>query len=919
MAVLRRLWQAGLALLLVEVAMGPGAVAAPGELDTSFAGFGNGVVEDGLCFAGMAVMPDGRIVVAGSTGLAVEVRRYLPNGTLDLAFAGDGIALASNPFALGVHATCVAVSPAGRVVVGGWMDTSPANFVVACFTGNGIQDSSFGTLGWVHADFDQDTDAVEAIAFQPDGKVLAAGRSLRSGDYDFTVVRYNVFGLLDTSFSGDGKMAIPFGGNDQCKSIALQSDGKIVLGGGAKTVAADFDFAFARLHADGSLDNTFGGDGKVIINMFGYEFATGLAIASDGKIVASGNNQDFVDKGRVARLLPNGSLDSSFGNEGRFNHGNNSCEAVAVHPDGSMVVAGVHVSPNGDWKTAFHKVTPAGALDLSLGGGAQYIDLGSPVDRCHDVAVLLDGRVLGNCEHDGLGSLVQMWPDGSLDAGGQQTIGLEDEFTQEGLLHEGVNSACLSMAVQTDGKLVMLGEVSNQAFTEKDIALTRLLPNGLVDAAFGTNGQVQFGLFQFDQPRTIAIQTDGKIVIGGHMVSGTQINFMVARLNSDGSTDGTFGFGGVNVLDFQSSDDLGSGMALAPDGKIVVVGTVWSGGRPFFGVARFSTDGTPDDTFDGDGELMYDYTARSTIEVTSVVVQPDRKIVVGGTIGGAFLLVRFNENGSLDTTFGVAGSSITSLGGSSRLNALAIAPSGFLYAAGYRDVGGNLDFAVAQFFSNGTLATCGAQPCTNWPTGMMFVDFGGSDVANAVDVRGDGRIAVAGRGDSRMMWAEFGPASTAVASLGSADFPGTNESAMAVQFTGFEQLVVAGYGTFGGNSNFAAARFFTTPAAIASGVDDDPSADTQGSARIMAAYPNPLAGRSTITFAIPSETRVRLRIYDVAGRLVRELADEGMAAGQHARAWDGTDDAGRPVAAGVYFCRLQAGEIIQRRPLVVVR
>lgn len=915
----RPLRRAVLALVLVAASVGSRATAAPGDLDVTFAGFAGGTVADGICFAGMAVMPDGRIVVAGSTGSTFEVRRYLPNGTLDSAFSGDGIVLANNPFTLPVEAICVAVSPAGRVAVGGWMDTDPANFVVACVTGSGIVDSSFGTLGWVTTDFDQDTDVVEAIAFQPDGKILAAGRSLISGDYDFSIARYNVFGVLDTGFSGDGKASVPFGGNDQCKSIALQADGKIVLAGGAKTVDVDFDFAFARLHPDGSLDNTFGGNGKVVVNMFGSEFAYGLAIQTDGKIVASGVNQNTTDSGRVVRLLSNGSRDSSFGDDGRVFNSNNSCEALAVQPNGTVVVAGLHESPNGDWKAAFHRLTPSGAMDLSLGGGATYIDLGSPVDRCHDVAVLLDGRILGNCEHDGSGSLLQIWPDGGPDAGGLQTVALADDFTESGLLQEGVNASCLSMAVQSDGKLVLMGEVSNQAFTAKDIALTRLLPNGIVDASFGTNGRVQFGPFLFDQPRSVEIQPDGKIVIGGHLVAGSQVNYMVARLNSDGSTDGSFGFGGFNVTDFEGGDDLGSAMALAPDGKIVVAGTVWGGAQPRYGVARFDSDGIADDSFDLDGELLFDFSMRATAEATAVVVQPDRKIVVGGTLGGAFALVRFNEDGSVDNTFGLTGRTITSMGGTARLNALALAPDGRLYAAGSRDVGGNLDFAVAQYLSDGTLAGCVGPPCGTWPTGTMFLDFGGTDVANAVDVRGDGRIAVAGRGNGLMVWAEFGPQSTSPDHVGLTDFPGTSESAHAVQFTGFEAVVVAGYQTFGGNSNIAAARFQATPVAIASGVDDPPSADADGSARILAAYPNPLAGRSMISFAVTRDERVRLRIYDVAGRLVRDLADERLTAGRHARAWDGTDDAGRRVAAGVYFCRLQAGETVQGKPLVVLK
>jgi uncharacterized delta-60 repeat protein len=918
----RGLRHVGLALSLAVVALGRPALAGPGDLDGNFAGFSGGIVQDGLCFAGMAVMADGRIVVAGSSGNQVEVRRYMANGVLDPSFSSDGIVVSTNPDALSVTATCVAVSSAGRVVVGGSMLTIPTDYFLACFTASGVQDGGFGTLGWVRTDFDHDTDGVEAVAFQSDGKVLAAGSSRIAGDFDFSVARYSVFGTLDPSFSGDGKATVPFGGNDLCHNMALQPDGKIVLVGGAFTTSGNSDFALARLNTNGSLDNSFAGDGKFIPPLaFGTdEEAFGVAIQSDGKIIASGFQGP--DDGRLLRVTPSGSLDSSFDGDGLAYDLNNTCEAVAVQLNGSIIVAGLHISPDQDGKAAFHRFASNGAFDPSLADGAEYIDLGSSDDRCRDVAVLLDGRIIGNCEFGGSGALLQIWPNGDIDTGGRQTVGFEDNFTQQGLLKDSVDVSCVSMAPQSDGKLVLLGEVANKAFTAKDMALTRLMQDGTVDASFGTNGHVQFGPFLFDQPRTVAIQPDDKIVIGGHLVAGSVINFMIARLNPNGSVDGTFGFGGINAMDL-GGDDLGSAMALAPDGKIVVVGTVYISSVAYFGVARFNADGTPDNTFDADAKLLYGFGSFAAVEASAVVVQADRKIVVGGTVDGNFAMIRLNENGSVDNVFGIAGRSITDMGSSDdHMNALVLASGGFFYAAGYRNLGGNYDFAVAQYTGNGQLATCSGSPCNNWPTGKAFVDFGGGDIAYAADVRSgvrsDGRVVVAGRGNSQMAWAQFGPLSSTPLLTGLADFLGTSESAKAVRMTGLDWIVVAGSQSFS-ETHMAAARFWGAPGIIASGVEDPPPAQVDGSARILSAYPNPLAGRATISFALPREELVRLRIYDAAGRLVRVLAEERLPAGIHERMWDGTDDRGRSVAAGVYFSRLEASGSVQNKSLIVLR
>jgi uncharacterized delta-60 repeat protein len=272
------------------------------------------------------------------------------------------------------------------------------------------------------------------------------------------------------------------------------------------------------------------------------------------------------------------------------------------------------------------------------------------------------------------------------------------------------------------------------------------------------------------------------------------VNFLVARFNANGSADGTFGFGGLNVLDFLGGIDDGAALALAPDGKIVVAGTVFNGARFVFGVARFNSDGTPDNSFDNDAKQLIEFGVSPPHEGIAVVVQPDLKVVVAGSFNSNFALVRLNENGSVDGTFGLSGKTQTDMGGVDRLSALALAPNGWFYAAGYRTISGNTDFAVAQYQPNGNLAMCPPFPCSNWPQGKAFVDLGTSDEAYAVDVRGDTQVVVAGRANGQFAWAQFRPNTLVGGPItGTTNFVGSIELATAVKFVGPGRIFLAGY------------------------------------------------------------------------------------------------------------------------------
>ncbi len=181
------------------------------------------------------------------------------------------------------------------------------------------------------------------MAIQSDGKIVVAGGSGST----FALARYNANGSLDTTFDGDGKLTTTFGGTSSAAyGVAIQSDGKIVAAGYSLSATNNQDFALARYNTDGSLDTSFDGDGKLTTD-FGsfFDFAFSVAIQSDGKIVAAGNSgagntQDFA----LARYNTNGSLDTSFDVDGKvttsFAAGNDIAYSVAIQTDGKIVAAG---------------------------------------------------------------------------------------------------------------------------------------------------------------------------------------------------------------------------------------------------------------------------------------------------------------------------------------------------------------------------------------------------------------------------------------------------------------------------------------------------------------------------------------------------------------------------------------------------
>lgn len=415
---------ASLSLLLCGLNSGAAFAQAPassgGNLDVTFAGTGkvaplpSGNQES---INAVAVQPDGKIVVAGlasiTGGSGFIVSRFNTDGSPDTAFGGGGSFRTTFGSNNGAAAYAVMIQPDGKIVVAG-SGTDANNlkvFAVARFTNAGLLDTTFGTNGKATATFFVPSNFGFAAALQPDGKIVVAGYTGETNTpSDMAIVRFTSTGALDSSFGTSGKARFDFNNTsiDVAYALALQADGKIVIAGYSETAGNDV-FALIRVTSTGQLDATFGNGGRVSTDFAAgtFDIARGLAIGTDGRIIAVGatsiNEQfDFA----IAQYNPNGTPDTTFGTNGTvitdFPDGptprTNSALAVVIQPDNKFIVAGVaQVPPSQDFALA--RYNPTGALDASFGnGGRVTTDFGNTTNAQNDTARALalqpDGRII---------------------------------------------------------------------------------------------------------------------------------------------------------------------------------------------------------------------------------------------------------------------------------------------------------------------------------------------------------------------------------------------------------------------------------------------------------------------------------------------------------------------------------------------
>ena len=430
------------------------------------------------------------------------------------------------------------------------------------------------------------------------------------------------------------------------------------------------------------------------------------------RILALGAAMAFVLASGVARAAP-GDLDSSFGNGGVVlsdlgASSDDSASAVAIQANGKVVVAGSSNS-RGGFDFALVRYNRDGSLDPSFGdGGIVLTDLGSAIEGAFDVAT------------------------------------------------------------QPDGKIVATGH--STAGGSFDFALVRYNRDGSLDASFGNGGIVlsDLGASSDDSANAVAIQANGKLVVAGASNAGGRSDFALVRYDRDGSLDPSFGNGGI-VLTRIGSGSFANDVAPQPDGKIVAAGTAGSlvnDTVSLIAVARYDGDGSLDENFGSGGIVLTLLVVGSDLEfegAIAIALQPNGKIVAAGVRGtgrhSASLVVRYNKDGSLDSSFGNNGGIIGTLGFESRANGVAVQANGKVVIAGRSDVfvdnfpleyGFHTGFTLARFNGDGSLDQSFGSG------GIVFTDLFTVlglgccfDVANDVALQPDGSIVAAGTSFTR--------------------------------------------------------------------------------------------------------------------------------------------------------------------------
>jgi uncharacterized delta-60 repeat protein len=714
-----------------------------GSFDETFdigSGFNN-ILRD------IEVLPDGRILCGGQFT------------TFDLLFS------IGNGFNGSIYST--QVQPDGKIIVGGFFSSYSGisiNRIIRLNT-DGSVDNSFV----VGTGFDS---LVNIITLQPDGKILVGGFfSSYSGISYSRIIRLNTNGSVDNSF------AIGTGFNNNVRTIQLQSDGKIIVGGDFTSYSGSSGNRIIRLNTDGSIDTSF-----VIGSGFNNILFT-IELQSDGKLLVGGSFTSYsgVSSNYIIRLNTNGSVDTSFVIGGGFN---NTVNIVQLQSDGKILVGGAFGSYSGVSRNYIIRLNTNGSVDNSfvigtgfntfvrsiqtqsdgkiiVGGDFTFygvvpsnyiirLNTNGSVDTSFVIGTGFNGTVLSiELQPDGkilaggsFGSyniysaprLIRLRTNGSIDADQCNGIALLTEngnFDTSFVIGTGFNGAVWSMSQQTDGKILVGGFFTSYSGVSRS-SIVRLNADGSVDTSFvigtGFNGTVI----------SIQIQLDGKILVGGDFTSYSGVSYnKFIRLNTDGSIDTSF------IIGTGFSDYAGT-IKLQPDGKILVGGgfTSYSG---YYSprLIRLKTNGsidadqcngiallTENGNFDTSFVIGTGFNLFST--VYTIQLQSDGKILVGGSFtsysGVSYnRIIRLNTDGSVDTSF-VIGS-----GFNSSVSTVQLQSDGkILVGGGFTSYSGYSSNYIARLNSDGSIDT------------SFVIGSGFGNYVSTIELQSDGKLLVGG-------------------------------------------------------------------------------------------------------------------------------------------------------------------------------
>ena len=580
--------------------------------------------------------------------------------------------------------------------------------------------------------------AAAAMLIQPNGAIVVAGRQGRR----IGVARYLANGSLDPSFSADGTFTFKFNNSSSAAvDVGLLPDGDLLVG--AEVVRSRrVLLGLVALAPDGTLDASFGENGRTTLPI-GKDALVGAVAASDlgdRRRCEQWPHHEPYSMGAGRNAGPD--LRLWWGYEDPLSAGEGS--GTSRHRPrriGGRRGRGDRLGPSTFLPSAaLLRLSSAGDLDTSFSSdgiarGRGGINVGAGVAIQGDGNIVLAG---GQC--CGGGSEVtyaveRFASDGSPDTtfGGDGTVVTTTPETQY------TSAGATDVAIQSDGKILTVGPLA-YILRLRGGSLSRVLknddlPDGSLDPAFGDGGAVTID-FNAD-PEVTEFAAGVAIDAEGRIVAGGSVNatrFAVARFDSDGNPDGSFSGDGMVTTKIAPGREEASDLAIQADGRIVVVGDVR---LQRFALVRYTDGGELDPSFGGDGTITTNL-GRGGADARGIAIQGNGKIVAAGTAKGKFALARYNEDGTLDPSFSENGTVKTNFThrGEGALD-VALDPDGRLVAAGGRFVGPGFD--LARYRRNGRLDPSFGDH------GKVTTEFGPlGAVAWEVAIQGDGRIVAAG-------------------------------------------------------------------------------------------------------------------------------------------------------------------------------
>lgn len=852
------------------------------------------------------------------------------------SFGVDGIAITDFGKVLTTETAFDTLYNGGYVVAGQYISGGEKDVGITMFTPEGGIDLTFGTDGLVVIDGYGYDDFVASIHIQDDEKILVAGTALKerctadnlnSCETDFFLFRLNVDGELDNEFGANGVVLTDFEENEVCGGMRLLDDRKILIAGTTKSATGEERGILVRYNTDGTVDATFGEEGKVKLALEHSCHFNDFDIQADGKIIVVGEGDN---KQMVARFHPNGDLDENFGNDG-WVLANQLYEGrkIALQPDGGIIAMGM---------SGYARYKISGDIDSTLNDdGVVFVDIpicGGSGYQFNDIALLPDNGVViaanyndfyddylivEECAHllkfNSHGDLV-----GNFGDSGIKNLGCESEFVIAYVAAQANN-----ILVTSDGRLNVV--VRSCYVGDENLEIQKLYLSGNIDESFGTNGKAIFpNLNSTVTLYDMALRDDGKILVTGY---NNEEKLMLLQYTENGNLDVTFGENGV-VSTYISNVDIGRRILIKSNGRILLFGEYYDGGV----IIQYLPNGDIDATFGTEGKVLIPTNDASLILAE---IQDDGKIVVvfhsdfGGSVSQQKIL-RYNADGSLDETFGTNGLITHPL--AMFVNSFVLQPDGKMITLGYKTISG-----LGEFMIISRINVDGSLDVTFADEGkiMEAVDFPSRLITNQILLMPDGKILSGGSnynsvvvtkydidGNPDPLFGEAGRVQVPVADIEVFEFSNLvvqpDGKILVIGYAGLEEsfhyghkAIVARFTrsgeldpSFGDNGMVENDFFVETTAGV---IATDNAVLVGGYLGILSAgdiiigkfhlgqyteihqftsivkaslFPNPTKKQATLTYFLEREEQISLRLYDMFGRLVQTFyTAENKITGEH--------------------------------------